>query len=61
MLPNKENRKNDQGNTGISFARNDSEYKTPPPSKNQKRKNDIRKQVEDIQHAREFEKLWGNL
>jgi hypothetical protein len=58
---NKENPLNKQGKPCIIFANSNPDYKTPKPGKKSKHKTNVRRQVEDIQHAKEFEKLWGNL
>ena len=58
-LINKENPKNKQGKPCIRFA--NPNYVPDKPSKPAIKRNDIRRKIEDIQHNKEFEKLWQNL
>ena len=59
MLENKENPLNNQGKPCIRFAKGKTDY--DKPSKPAIKRNDIRRKIEDIQHNREFERLWQNL
>jgi RNase P protein component len=58
---NKENPLNKQGRPSIVYANSKPEYQPSKVSKKAKQRNKIRRRIEDIQHVKEFEKLWGNL
>ncbi len=55
-LINKENPLNKQGRPCIRFATGNTEYEKP--SKPAIKRNDIRRQIENIQNKKELEALW---
>jgi len=59
MLENKENPLNKQGNPGIIFAKGTGKY--DKPSKPSIKRNEAKRKFEDMQHQKEFERLWANL
>lgn len=59
MLENKENPLNGQGKPCIRFA--NPNYVPDKPSKPAVKRCKVRRQVEDIQHNKEYERLWANL